>query len=131
MYLNIGRWGGGECGKFGEIGCIKPLPKSQIQSIITHKLSITSPYSLFSGDTFRASIRNSLLQIEYGSASRKSGLGGPGAPGGKTKKIGGIIVMCIFLCKSAFYPNFLVLKAEKFALFSRPCGRSTFRYQCF
>ncbi len=63
-----------------------------------------------------------------GSASRKCG---PGGPGGKTKKIGGIIVMCIFLCKSAFDPNFLVLKAEKFALFSRPCGRSNFRYQCF
>ena len=51
--LNIGRWEGGEC---GEIGCIRPLPKSQIQSIITHKLSMTSAYSLFSGDTFRASI---------------------------------------------------------------------------
>ena len=59
------------------------------------------------------------LMREKGSASKKCGPGGPGGKCGKTKKIGGIIVMCIFLCKSAFYPNFLVLKAEKFALFSR------------
>ena len=66
-----------------------------------------------------------------GSASRKRWEGEEGGSCGKTKKIGGIIVMCIFLCKSAFCPNFLVLKAEKFALFSLPCGRSTFRYQSF
>jgi len=41
-------------------------------------------------------------------------------------KLGGIIVPVSFWEMSATLPNFLVLKAEKFALFSLPFGRSTF-----
>ncbi len=51
---------------------------------------------------------------------------------GRRPKVGGIIVPASFWEVSAFYPNFLVLKAEKLALFSRPkCAQplyiSTFR----
>jgi len=48
---------------------------------------------------------------------------------GRHLKVGGIIVPVSFWEESAFRANFLVLKAEKFALFSLSCRRSTFIYQ--
>ncbi|MDJ0515779.1 MAG: hypothetical protein QNJ74_05750 [Trichodesmium sp. MO_231.B1] len=41
---------------------------------------------------------------------------------GRRSKVGGIIVPVSLLYLSAFCPNFLVLKAEKFALFSLQKG---------
>jgi len=50
---------------------------------------------------------------------------------GRRLKVGGIIVPVSFWEVSATLPNFLVLKAEKFALFSLSSERSTLIYQWF
>ncbi len=60
-----------------------------------------------------ANLVDRIGQKYVGSASRKCG---PCGPCGETSKSRRNNFTCIFLCKSAFYPNFLVLKAEKFAL---------------
>ncbi|WP_202220186.1 hypothetical protein [Okeania sp. KiyG1] len=55
----------------------------------------------------------------FGSASRKCGKGGKLVPVGRRSKVGGIIVPVSFWEVSLTRPNFLVLKAEKFAPPSR------------
>ncbi|NES05959.1 MAG: hypothetical protein F6K22_26035 [Okeania sp. SIO2F4] len=56
------------------------------------------------------------------SVVRQGSVGSVGSVG-RPSKVGGIIVPVSFWEVSATRPNFLVLKAEKLALFSLPYGR--------
>ena len=71
-----------------------------------------------------------IVVVRQGSVVRVVRVGSVGTVG-RRSKVGGMIVPVSFWEVSTFRPNFLVLKAEKFALFSLPCGRLTFIYQCF
>ncbi|WP_202221899.1 hypothetical protein [Okeania sp. KiyG1] len=64
---------------------------------------------------------------KIGSASRKCGEDGKLVPVGRPSKVGGIIVPVSFWEVSLTRPNFLVLKAEKFAPHSRQkCAKALY-----